>query len=134
MGKVKIKDLKATPGDPRRRHALWTLAYRLDLSFQKVIASYGGFTVLASDETVELIIEKSSDFQGEDFLVIDPPELRAMRTLILTGVDDFITSHPPVEIKQEIERANRNCKVMEVILIPSNSSVLKIRFENLTSA
>ncbi|XP_064101711.1 uncharacterized protein LOC135212192 [Macrobrachium nipponense] len=46
---------------------------------------------------------------------IQEPEDIANRTLVVTGLDEYVYNHSSKELKEEIERCNNYCKVIEVI-------------------
>lgn len=130
MGRIRAKDLQPSAGD-QRRHELWKVAFDNALEVFRIQKSGNGYMIITSDDTLEKIMEPAIKlkFTEANFEIVDPPELNAKRTLVITNIDDHILMHSDNDIKLEIERANRNIKVTQVIKIPNASSILKIKLD-----
>lgn len=130
MGRVRIKDRQSSTGD-QRRHLLWKLMFDNSIAVNKVHGSGNGYVVLANDDDVEkmLVTELKAKFSQNEFEIIDPPELNAKRTMVITGADSHISSFECQQIASEIERVNKGIKIVKVIKLPTTTSVLKIQME-----
>ena len=129
MGKVKVRD--RAPG-PNRKMELWGVIYKLDIRVAKISEANGGYFMLADDETIEKINEKASEFRKSNYDILDPPELKAKRTVVLTGVCEHIPQYNDQDIIEGVSRANPTLRATDVIRIPRNDSVLKLKLENVS--
>ena len=129
MGKVKVKDL--APG-PNRKLKVWSTLINLGINVQTVKDAYGGYFILGADQIIEKVTENAQEFRKNNFEVLDPPELKAKRTIVLTGVCEHIPDYNDQQIKDEVTNANPTIRATEVIRIPRNTSILKLKLENVS--
>ena len=132
MGRVKIKDLQPA-AEATRRAALWGLIKRLGLAVNRIFKAYGGFVLVVNDDKVESFITPNTKeiFTRDKFEIIEPPELQSKRTLVLTGVDEYILSFSEEELKEAIMDNRPSLKVTKVIKLPDNAPVLKVQVETM---
>ena len=136
MVRLRVKDHQHQPGAgagvETRRLALCQLVYDSGFRVHRVFKAGTGFVILADDHVIEDIVESgnAAKFKAQGFEPLEPPELNAKRTIVLTGVDTFISMHNNQDIAQEIERSNPTLKVSAVVKLPRSKTVIKVRLEN----
>ena len=119
MPRVRIKDNR--PNGPERRNTLWKCIHESNIIIYKVEKANDAFIIIASDETVEELTTapKKQIFSKEGYEVLNPPELTAKKTVVITSVDEYITGHTKEAIQSEIARSNTWAQVEEVIILPT---------------
>ena len=132
MGRVKIKDLQPA-AEATRKAALWGLIRRLGLAVNRIFKAYGGYVLVVNDDKVESFIATNTKetFNSDGFEIIEPPELQSKRTLVLTGVDEYILSFTEQELKEAIMTSRPSLKVTKVIKLPDNAPVMKVQLETI---
>ena len=63
-----------------------------------------------------------------------PPEFTAQKTVIVKGVDSYIASFSEAELKDMIRTSTTPSKVVKVIKIPNVTRLMKVIFQDATSA
>ncbi|KAK7085198.1 Pre-mRNA-splicing factor ATP-dependent RNA helicase PRP16, partial [Halocaridina rubra] len=58
-----------------------------------------------------------------------PPELNSQKTVVLMGMDPYVTGHDNEEVKMKVERLNENIKVESVIRSLTTQRILKVRLQ-----
>ena len=124
-----MKDLD--PG-PNRKIKVWNTLINLGINVQTVKEAYGGYFILGADQIIEKVTENAQEFRKNNFEILDPPELKAKRTIVLTGVCEHIPDYSDKEIQDEVTHANPTIRATEVIRIPRNASILKLKLENVS--
>ena len=132
MGKIRLKDLR--PGQGDRRLAAWEVIKSLQLSFNKIERTNNGFAIIAEDGEIEKMInaDSSRKFLDNGFETNDSPLINAKRTLVLTGVDEFVLINSDDEILAEFERVNQGMKVSRIIRLPNNMPVMKVKLDSVS--
>ena len=129
MARIRVKDKK--PNEPRRRDLLWQSIGLAHATTYKVDDAKDAYYLVTSDENVEklLSIESKDIFKQNGFEIQNPPEYNALRTITAKYVDRQVLEYREDDIKKNIEKENEWAKVEEVIKIPNNPHILKVRFE-----
>ena len=98
MGRLQVKDLQHQPGagagSDTRRLALCQIVYDSGFRVHRIYKAGPGFVILANDDVIENIVDSgnTAKFKAQGFEPLEPPELYAKRTIVLTGVDTFIST------------------------------------------
>ena len=131
MGRLRVKDSRPSADDSRRQE-VWKILQDHHCMAWKVYKAGNGFAITTDDKVIEEITKTTikTQFSNHGFEVLDPPELNAKRTLVITQADSFVLSKGNDEIKNELERTKTGIKVTEVIRLPNASSIFKLKFES----
>ena len=117
--RVVIRRHDGSPQKPR----FWKILSKLGLSLNKLIETKDAFIVITDDETAEDFFDedKMKEFKDDGFEPQMPLELLAKRTLVLRGVDPYITDMSDDELTVAMTTA-----FDKIIRIPSNPTMLKL--------
>ena len=129
MARIRVKDKRSN--EPKRRNTLWQCLGLAHATAFRIDDAREAFYMVTNEDYVEklLSMESKSIFQQHGFEIQNPPEYNAMRTITARYVDRHVSEHREVDIKENIEKENIWAKVEEVIKIPNNPHILKVRFE-----
>ena len=132
MGRIRVKELRAFAPTEGRKLQVWQLVIDLKYEAYKVHLSEQGYVILAHDEYLEKLTNTASKacFAQHDLEIIDPPELNAKRTLVVTQADKHIMAKSAEDLKAEIQRTKPNLKITEVVHLPKAKSVFKVKMES----
>ena len=120
--RLKLKDIQPGPDDARRA-VLWRIIHECKLTVHRIYKAAQGYVLLTNEDLTEKFTERTvkDAFHLKGFDISDPPELKAKRTIVVTGVDGFIHSFPVDDLAQAIQNGNNGIKVNEVIKLPNAS-------------
>lgn len=132
MGRVRIKDSKPSADDSRRLE-VWNVLATTKCVVNKVYkaGNNAGYSIVTQDEELEKITSSGvkEAFSSKGFEVVDPPELNANKTIVVTNADPYILSKTDEEIGNELERTKTGVKVKQVIRLPTARTIFKVRLE-----
>ena len=125
MAKVKIR---ANNNSSELKGKLLQLLVTHSVRATKLLPVSDGFVCFCAspvDADQIFAAETYSSLITGDFEPVMPQQLRALRTILLHILDDYIVQHTSKEMELEIASSNRWCVVKEVIKIP-NSKLVKV--------
>ena len=133
MGRVRIKD-NSTLRRETRQLALWQLFSEHEICVIRIESNRTGFSIVADEDNVHKILTNGAHtaLTSNGFEVVESGEAKANRTLVVSGLDQFVLGKTVDEIKTEIERGTAYV-VEEVYKIP-NTTIMKVRMKNPTMA
>ena len=104
---------------------LWKCLYVTDVYVYKVIETREGFVLLTDLKQVDRLLSPANidKFKEHNLDIRTPPEYRVSRTLLLRGVDPFISQKTAEEIEVHL---GRKYPLYEVYKIPNNPRLIKI--------
>ncbi|KAK8406389.1 hypothetical protein O3P69_007226 [Scylla paramamosain] len=113
-----------------RRQLLAILAPAVKIT-RLILANDTVMVLTPTDKDADAIFQNGipSRLATKGFTPVVPPELRAQRTVICTGLDDLIYEHSPEEIVAEVG-AQHNWAVAESVFKFPRSTTIKITFKD----
>ena len=134
MGRLRVKDLQPSDNE-NRRHTIWSLIDSNKVNVYKVQQTGDAYAIVASDAELEKLLttECRRQYSEKGFELYEPPHLKSKRTIVLLGVDDFVSDHSNEEIQYQLEN-DKAVKVVEVIRIPNVARIIKVRLETTVMA
>lgn len=130
MPSIKVKDLSPNGGNDDRKAELWGYYATKGIKVWKVHNFREFFYLITEDEDIEkfLVEEIKDELKTLQFEIYNPPELDAIKTVILYQIDRQINSVPAADLPQIIENGNSWCKIEEVVRLGQAGLILKVRF------
>ena len=122
--RVKIAQHDGTP----KKEVLWQGLHKAKAFVYKIVKSSEAFWLITDGEQSELILKDSiRDFYKERGLEVQiPPEYDSLRTILMKGVEWYVSEKTEVEIKIIIETSHPEWKLDRVVRIPSNERLMKL--------
>ena len=134
MVRIRVK-ITQHDGAPKRE-VLWQGLRKAKAFVYKIAQSREAFWLITDGEQAELILKDSiRDFYKERGLEVQiPPEYDSMRTLLMKGVEWYVSEKTELEIKTSIETDHPEWKLDRVVKIPSNDRLMKLVCANVRVA
>lgn len=130
MPSIKVLDHR---GGGQRKRTLWGLMGSLKLKIWKIhIGSPGVLFIIPNGDNLEPYVAEDvkQRVKDEGFEILNPPEIRAARSIVMHQLDDQIRDFTEAEIRDNINQTNRGLECREVVKIPTVSHMIKARFRN----
>jgi len=129
MARVKIK--YKSP-DRESKLKLLEILCKNQIHVTKIISTIDGFVVLTlnDDEADTIFAEKTKEeLDRKGFSPMQPPELRAKKSVLIFNVDDIILDNTTEEIKDELLTSNPwiTCSIENIYKFP-RSPIMKVTF------
>ena len=126
MPAIKLRELK--PG-ANRHHDVWRLLGERSLCARKVKDGEGVYFVIVPDCEIESFLSEENVrfFLRNGFEVKPPPEMEALRTIVIRNLDRQIDHYTETDIQNNIEESNPGVTVLEVVKLPTTSKLLKVK-------
>ena len=139
MPAIKITDQipprSLQPGEVNtRRNDLYTLFGEQDLLVTGLNDGRGCYYAKVDERILDRFLssENRQVFAGQQFLINDPPERNALRSVIIRNIDRHVDDYTREQIIENIHRDNSdNGIVVELMMIiPGTTGMMKLRFAN----
>ena len=134
MGRVRFK--VSHPGDLGVRRRLLDKLSALGIKITRIIPAREAVIVLtATENDADAIFQDDvpDRLSAEGFTPLIPPELRAQRSVICSGLDDLVYDHTAEEIASEVTRQHTWAEAESVFKFP-RSHTAKIIFKDVEMA
>ena len=94
----------------------------------KIAQSKEAFWLITDDEQAELILKEDvRQFYKEKGLEIQtPPEYESLRTILVRGVEWYVSEKTEIDIKNFVESKYPGWKLDRVVKIPNNDRLMKL--------
>jgi len=115
---------------PNHRLSLLKLLKDLDLQPTNIIPRNNSFLVIFKhnfNQDVLFSQHTIAKLRELDCSLVEPPSLRARRTILVFRVDPYVYDEDPEDIRRDIESSNAHSEIEEIVKFP-NSRTLKIIF------
>ncbi|KAF9754362.1 hypothetical protein NGRA_3354, partial [Nosema granulosis] len=116
---------------PGKKEVFEVLQKRLEIPLTGIREVKDGFNVFTEREhdVEKMLTDTARAILNQVGLVASlPPEIRAQRSVICRQIDCYVGGHSSDELKEEIERSNRNLEVSEVIKFKNYTHIFKVEF------
>lgn len=133
MGRVKIKHPRKSAAS---KQELLNILSAQNIFSTDIKDAHDGYAVLAPEKEIDLLCGPActTALEAQDFTPVLPPQLKALRTVLLFRVDQHIYDNEPHDIKDEITRHNDFVQGEMTIYKFPRSKIIKITFAQATSA
>ena len=111
MPSVKIKD--NNPTAQKRREALYTLFGEKDLLVTGLVDGNGCFYAKTNEVALDRFLSEDIKlaFENNRFEIVNPPELNALKSIIVRNVDKQVDNFLKDDIIENIINSNDNLKI-----------------------
>ena len=130
MPSVRIKDNQ--PNNRNRRETLYELFGDKDLTVTGLIDGNNCYYAKTHEEVLDRFLSEPirKAFTDKGYEIVDPPEVNALRSVIIRSVDKQIENYTREQIKKNIEQTNPGLSIEEFLVLPNTNNMIKIRFQN----
>ena len=115
MPRIRIR-IKNHDGTPQRKK-LWSVLEKINIYMFKVIDTKDAFILVTDNSQMEKVLDPVSRraFDESGFEVLTPLEYNAARTLLVRGIDSYISDKAETEIEESIKSKHPNLNIFKII-------------------
>ena len=85
------------------------------------------------ENTLDLLFSQTirDNFLARGYELIEPPEINALKSVIIRNIDkQQVENYDKDELIIDIEAANEGLRVLDLVILPTKTKMIKIKFEN----
>ena len=134
MARIRIKIINKTLRNTQTTYPIWRTLEVHDITAWEIKRTDEGkiFYVTLDTENLEKVLAQKQTIENygmfDEYEIKQPLNYNAMCTVVVRKLDPIHIGKDPQELKQSIEQQNETLKIDQIIKLPNNDHILKIKF------